>query len=398
MKIVFLSVWFSENMGYIENCLPKAMASLGHEVHVISSTAQVYYNDPFYKSVYEPYLGTNITQPLTKNVDGFILHRLSFRSLKGKIFLKGLRKELKHIKPDIVQVFDAFSFITMQAAFAKSNVKYKFCTANHTVLSVFPLANKAIKTNVFKRIAFYFTRTIPGTLIAKYTDICYPATIDASFIAEKYYGVPKNKIKVAPLGVDTQFFCPAANSDEEKAAHELRNSFNFTNEDIVCIYTGRFTKGKNPLCLAEAIEKLNIQGHRYKALFMGNGEQLDTIKQKKGCVVHEFVQYHQLIPYYRMADIGVWPRQESTSMLDAAACGLPIVISNKVLAVERVEGNGLTYTENDLDSMVDALLKLKDKETRKKLGDFGIEKIQTKYSWLKIAAERIENYSKIINK
>ena len=54
MKIVFLSVWFSEKMGYIENCLPKELVALGNEVHVVSTTAQVYYNDPDYLSVYEP--------------------------------------------------------------------------------------------------------------------------------------------------------------------------------------------------------------------------------------------------------------------------------------------------------------------------------------------------------
>jgi glycosyltransferase involved in cell wall biosynthesis len=398
MRVVFVTVWFSENMGYIENCLPKAMASLGHDVHVISSTAQVYYNDQFYKSVYEPYLGPNITQPLTKNVDGFLLHRLPFKTIQGKIYFKGLIKELDKIKPDIVQVFDAFSFTTLQTAFGKSKVKYKFCTANHTVLSVFPLANKNIKTNIFKRIAFYFTRTVPGALIAKYTDMCYPATIDASFIAEKYYGVPEKKLKVAPLGVDTQFFSPLSDSDDKKEIENIRNSFNFKKDDIVCIYTGRFTKGKNPLCLAEAIEKLHDLNEPYKALFMGNGEQSEIIKQKRSCIVHDFVQYHQLIPYYRMANIGVWPRQESTSMLDAAACGLPVVISNNVKAIERVEGNGLTYIENDVNSMVEALLKLKDTETRKKLGDCGIKKIQTQYSWLKIASERIEDYSKLINK
>lgn len=397
MRIVFVSVWFSENMGYIENCLPKAMAFLGHDVHVISSTAQVYYNAPFYKSVYELYLGPNITQPLTKNVDGFLLHRLPFKTIQGKIYLKGVINELEKIKPDVVQVFDAFSFATLQAVWGKFKVKYKFCTANHTVLSVFPLANKNIKTNIFKRIIFYFTRTVPGALIAKCTDMCYPATIDASFIAEKYYGVPNNKLKVAPLGVDTQFFCPSANSADEREIENLRNSFNFKKDDIVCIYTGRFTKGKNPLCLAEAIEKLNEQNEPYKALFMGNGEQSEIIKQKRGCVVHDFVQYHWLIPYYRMANIGVWPCQESASMLDAAACGLPIVISNNVKAVERVEGNGLTYIENDVNSMVEVLLKLKDKETRKQLGNYGVKKIKNQYSWLKIASERIEDYSKLIN-
>ena len=57
MRIVVITDWYSEKMGYIENCLPKTLAELGHNVHVVSSTAQVYYNDPFYEKTYAHYLG-----------------------------------------------------------------------------------------------------------------------------------------------------------------------------------------------------------------------------------------------------------------------------------------------------------------------------------------------------
>ena len=50
MKIVIVADWFSENMGYAENCLPKALAELGHDIHVVTSTAQVYFNTKFYKN------------------------------------------------------------------------------------------------------------------------------------------------------------------------------------------------------------------------------------------------------------------------------------------------------------------------------------------------------------
>ncbi len=92
MKIVILSNWFSERMGYIENCLPKALAKQGHEVHVISSTAQVYYNSPDYKNVYEPFLGKNIQEVGVKQVDGYTLHRIPFIDLDNKVCLKNWAK------------------------------------------------------------------------------------------------------------------------------------------------------------------------------------------------------------------------------------------------------------------------------------------------------------------
>jgi glycosyltransferase involved in cell wall biosynthesis len=398
MKIVFLSVWFSENMGYIENCLPKSLAALGNEVHVISTTAQVYYNDPDYVSVYEPYLGENIQPEGVKEMDGFKLHRIPFDLFLNKIYFKNLKEKLNEIQPDVVQTFEPFSFYTLQGAFYKFKFKYKFFTANHTVASVFSLYTQN-KTTFLQRLPFYITRTLPGRLISLVSSRCYPATIDALEIAIKFYGIPREKTKLACLGVDTDFFKPLVNNEEEiKLRKKERERLGFSEEEIVCIYTGRFTEGKNPLCLANAIEELVAKGEPFRALFMGNGPQLDEIKLKKGCLVHDFVPYHELPKYYALADIGVWPRQESTSMLDAASCGLPIVISQNVQAKERVEGNGLTYIENDVQDLSNELLKLKDIALRKSLGDFGKQKIENEFSWIKIAKERQDDYLLFVNK
>lgn len=391
MKIVILSVWYSEKMGYIENCLPKSLAKLGHEVHVISSTAQVYYNEPNYKEIYEPYLGKNIQDVGVKEIDGFKLHRIPCGFISGKIYLKDLKKKLDEIDPDVVQVFDVFSFPTLQGAYYKLIKKYKFFTANHTVASVFRIYQDKKNDPIYK-LFFFLTRTIPGRIISWVTSRCYPPTVDALEIAIKYYGLPKEKANLACLGVDTDFFRPQIKAEEIEHKSKLRKQLGFTEDDIVCIYTGRYTDGKNPLCLAQAIDKLVEAGEPFKALFMGNGPQYDEIKKMKGCTMHEFVPYHELPQYYDIADVGVWPKQESTSMIDASACGLPIIISNRVQAVERVEGNGLTYVENDVDDMAKVILEMKDEKLRDKLGTFGKEKIQNQFSWDMIAKGRIEDY------
>ena len=145
------------------------------------------------------------------------------------------------------------------------------------------------------------------------------------------------------------------------------------------------------------LEELVNKGEPFKAFFMGNGPQIDEIKTKNGCIVHDFVPYHELPKYYALADIGVWPRQESTSMLDAASCGVPIVISQNVQAKERVEGNGLTYEENNVQDLSNVLLKLKDASLRKSLGDFGKMKIENEFSWVKIAKERFEDYKLFVH-
>ena len=394
LTIVLINEWYSENMGYIENCLPKALAKSDNEIHVIASTAQVYYNESIYDSVYKNYHNEKIVESSSRLIDGYTLHRLPFKQLLGKTYLLKLKQKLKQINPDIIHYLDSPTVITAQLCVLKLKFNFKLFLAVDKVYSIYPY----LQNNIFsyKKFLFLLMRYPYGYITSLFVNAVYPYTIDAKEISIKYMGIPSKKIKMLYLGVDTDFFCPQINEESKKFRVAKRKELGISDEEILCIYTGRFTEGKNPLCLAKAIETLVNKGEPYKALFMGNGPQLEEIAKMKGCIVHKFEPYHTLPKYYGIADIGVWPKQESTSMIDAAACGLPIVISNKVLATERVEGNGLTYIENDSEDLANKLLELKDAALRKQLGEFGVEKIQKKYSWDKIAKEIVMDYKKFI--
>jgi glycosyltransferase involved in cell wall biosynthesis len=110
-----------------------------------------------------------------------------------------------------------------------------------------------------------------------------------------------------------------------------------------------------------------------------------------GCVTHPFVPVQELGDFYRAADIGVWPTQESMSMLDAAACGLPIIVNDTIAAVERIDGNGLKYKLGDVDDLVRALLELGDPLARQGLGSFGAKKMAG-FNWEAIARRRLQDY------
>jgi glycosyltransferase involved in cell wall biosynthesis len=399
MKIVFVTEWFSENMGYIENCLPVALQKLGHEVHIVSTTQNVYANQTkLYEKTYRSFLGPALTPTGTKTLDGGVqLHRLDFVKIPGyksKFMFLGINRKLLALKPDILHVFDPFSFQHPTFLLHKMLSGYRIFTAQHSMLSVFPLDKKWDKGMSFEKFAWLLTQKIPGTFAAKYTELCYPTTPDAAYIAMKYFGVPKEKCHIAPLGVDTDTFRPNLTEEDEKQSKILRGLSGYTDKDIVCIYTGRFSEGKNPLILAKAIDKLASINPKFKGLFIGEGEQFETIERLKNCKVIKFLSHIELPPYYRMADIGVWPTQESTSMLDAAASGLPIIVNNTIKATERVEGNGLMYELENVDDLVQKLQALEDASLRETLGKNGMDKIKSLYSWDRIALERQADYLK----
>lgn len=391
MRIVIVSDHFSERMGYAENCLPKAMAALGHEVHLVTSNAQVYFELPTYEETYESFLGPAVMACEVKTLDGYTLHRLPYMKWRGRLRIKGLLGKIRSLRPDVVQTFDAISLTTCEAALGKPLLNYKLFTGNHVVASVFPIATQGFMSTR-QRLKWLASVTMPGRLASLLTEKCYAATSDCADIAIRFFGVQKEKVNVAPLGADTDLFSPIADAASRETCSQLRQQLGFASSEIVCIYTGRFSKDKNPLCLGQAISMLVAQGEPFRGVFIGSGEQEAAIRSCAGCVVRPFVAVRELPLFYRTADIAVWPTQESTSMLDASACGTPIVISDRVVAVERVQGNGLTYIENDVEDLMCTLLGLRDVGIRNQLGTFGAAKMLRECSWRSIARRRLEDY------
>jgi glycosyltransferase involved in cell wall biosynthesis len=93
------------------------------------------------------------------------------------------------------------------------------------------------------------------------------------------------------------------------------------------------------------------------------------------------MKHRRLAEHYRAADVAVWPTQESMSMLDAVSSGLPIIVSNRVGEKDRVNGNGRMYDENDVASMVDALLSLASRDDRQALGAAGRREMLDGFNW-----------------
>ncbi|MCB0478343.1 MAG: glycosyltransferase family 4 protein [Crocinitomicaceae bacterium] len=389
LKIVYVFNGFSEKMGYTSNCLPKAVAALGHEVHVIAPNVQVYYNAPFYKETYEQFLGPPITEIGSKQIDGFTLHRLPHKNFKTEVDIEGLKDKIKELKPDIVHTFHLNSIITIKLAWYKLLYGYKFFTGNHVVLSVFPLHNNWKNLSWRAKLTWNIKHKLSGRLISLLTSKCYPATIDAKLIATDYYGIPDHKCIIAPIGVSSDVFTPERNKNRET----FLSRFGFDPGDLICVYTGRFTESKNPLILAKAIDLVSKRNPKVKGLFIGKGEQKEAIESCQNCKVSDFMPSDELPLVYQNAFLGIWPREESMSMLDAISTGLPIIVSDQMKAKERIDGNGLTYIEKDFEDLAKQIEKLiQDSNLYQQFSETGAKKIENSYSWNSIALERIKNY------
>jgi glycosyltransferase involved in cell wall biosynthesis len=394
VRIVFVQVWHGEKMGYVDRFLPRAMAALGHDVHLVTSNVQPYFDLPSYRETYQPQFGPPIVPcGIRQRDDGVWLHRLPHGTFRGRLRIRGLFAKLRALRPDIVQGFEVNCITTYEAALYQACLGYELFLEAHIHASVFPPATRVLARGPRWRWEWY--KATLGQLVSARTRKCYPISTDAADIATRFFGMPPRKVQIEPLGTDTALFRPPQGPTEQRVRHELRARLGFSTADIVCIYTGRITRDKGPTVLAEAIARLVAAGDPFRGLFVGQGpaELTHSIARCPGCVLHPFVPVDDLPPLYQAADVAVWPKQESTSQLDAAACGLPLILSDCVQVRERIEGNGLTYRDGDGANLAAQLGRLKDAEIRRRMGAVGRKRMVEHFDWRLLAARRLTDYA-----
>ena len=391
MHIVLISKVFAPAMGYLENVLPKYLARRGAKVDVVASSLAPSYHQgpiPLADGELRPGLAPGSVEPM----EGFRLHVLGHDRICGQLRLAGLGQTLEKLQPDIVQTMTPIGWIAAAAAWHRRRLGYRLFSGCHYHASVFPLAQ--IKSSAFQpaRMRCFLERSVHGRVVSWVTEKYYAISPDCAEVARRFFGVPAAKLEICPLGVDTEVFHLASGPAERGERASLRARLGFGEAEIVCVYSGRFGEDKNPLLLARAIARLAVSGEHYRGLFVGEGPQAAEIAKCRGCVVQPFMPMSKLGGYYRAAEIGVWPTQESMSMLDALACGLPLVANDTMRAKERLEGTGMAYRLGDVDDLVWKLRALGAAGLRAEMGAEGARRMREKFSWEAIAARRIRDY------
>jgi glycosyltransferase involved in cell wall biosynthesis len=389
IRVALVYPWYGEHLGYIENCLPVALASLGADVHLITSDLQPGFASPQYATVYEPLLGPAVQPTGVRLRDGYTHHRLPHVLYGKHVGVRGLSAALRRLRPDVVQTSSPTSAISLEAALLRPWLGYRLFTGNHQCAST--LTRREGIVDVVRRAVGRTARFAPGRAIALLSEGCFAVTEDAAELAVSVYGVPASKVSVSPLGVDTSLFHPSSSRAEERERDRVRTEHGVDAGDVLCIYTGRMTEEKNPLLLAQAVAALRERGLPFRGVFIGGGAQAEAVAAVPGNRKLPYLPYRELPAFYRAADIAVWPAQESSSQADAIACGLPTILSDQVRKQELFDAGAVPYRCGDLEELTRTLLSLAEpgaRLARRGLAEAAVDAM----SWRAVAERRLREF------
>lgn len=209
-------------------------------------------------------------------------------------------------------------------------------------------------------------------------------------------------VHAVPKGVDAELF----RSDGANA----RAALGLTDRHLV-LSVGRFVPIKNVALLIDALARMRQVDSSAHLLLVGEGPEQRVLQQLAarlgvaGAVTFAgYVPQDRMAPYYRAADVFALPSEFDNSpnvVLEAMACGLPVVATNVGGVADYVVGDrgGSLVPGGDADALADALNRwLADDDRRRAASVFNRQRVLERFSW-RVSAERLlEVYREVLDR
>jgi glycosyltransferase involved in cell wall biosynthesis len=217
-----------------------------------------------------------------------------------------------------------------------------------------------------------------------------------------YLGIPREKIRVVPLGINPHGF----------DLREQNRSGPFT-----IGFLARIAPEKGLHVLAEAYLLLRKSGELPEARFETAGYMAadckpyleDIRKRLRDAGLEGEFQYRGVldradkVAFLRTLDVmsvpATYDEPKGVSLLEAMACGVPLVQPDRGAFTEIVEntGGGLLVRPDDPESLAEGILKLfKDRKLAEELSANGFRGVREQYTAVNMADRVLEAYESVI--
>jgi len=240
----------------------------------------------------------------------FVREYLTFRILNFNLYhLKGSLKFIRNFKPDLIicSGIDFRHFYTILIFLWSRFTKTKFCWWSHGGFGNQGRFGKYLRGIIYRSSTHIFVYSEQGkkNLIT--------------------LGVEHNKITVVGNAINSK------DLGFNKALY-LKDK---DNSKIVLLYSGRLTSAKRLDVLLRALKELKVRSNRkYYCTIVGDGIIDELTKLAKELCISELVEFtggkygDDVVPYFQLADLFVYPSGIGLSILHALSYGLPVITTD----------------------------------------------------------------------
>lgn len=170
--------------------------------------------------------------------------------------------------------------------------------------------------------------------------------------------VNREKSIVIPNAIDQLLF-------RQIDKRECRKKLKLREDDFIVAFVGQFMPRKGTLRLNEALKRINDSS--IKAVFIGSGLEDPDYEG----IVHKGRVAHDEVPIWlNAADVFVLPTLNegcSNAIIEAMACGLPIISSNLAFNWDVLNGgNSIMIDPNNVKEITSAIVALKNDNEKKR--------------------------------
>lgn len=394
MKIVHIEDFFHPDAGYQVNILSKYMAALGHEVYVITSEMDKMpsyltsffgkENLPEKDERFEKKYGVKIIRiPLKRYISGRSVY-------SGVIF-----KTVENIKPDILYVHGNDTLIGIQYIMRNRKCDFPIISDSHML--------EMASANRFKKAFRWVYSHVVAKRIIK--DRITVIRVQDNPYVEKCLGIPLTQCPWISFGSDLMLF-----NRKTELKELFRKENGIDEKDRIFLYAGKLDEAKGGAILADAIKEHieGANGGRAVFVIVGNtvgeyGQKVEKTFSESGNRIFRYPtqKYADLAQYYQVADVAVFPRQCSLSFYDVQACGLPVIVEDNEINIERTtHDNGSTFkaeSSNALRNEIEKFLNLPEAEFNR-ISENSERFIKENYDYMNITKEYISVIEKAIER
>ncbi len=387
MKILVVSDYYQPKLPYAKERLSQEFIRLGHTVTVLTSDRFFPFHS--YNNTVASTLGPRIITSGIFQEDGItVIRKKPILEMFSRVFFIGIRSHIETYKPDVVVVFGIASPSAIQVANAKTTENFRLILADSHLPSELHRGASLLLTA--KSFLYWIFRVCFSSKIEKKADKIVAQQDATVQVIRQAYGIKNKPITIVPNGTDTQVyrFLP-------KWRKKLRKKIGIPESDFVIIYTGKVVSSKGIEILMAAFSALSLRHKDIWCVLVGNGPDdyrkhcLSQVSKnaKKRVRSIPFQPQNVLAHFYSMADVAVWPLQESLSMNDAASCER-VFIANDTMGdnIRTGNNNAVLYKKGnapDLAKKIESLYL--NPKARKEMGKRGRALMVKKLSWPKLA-------------